>query len=544
MADDPLVTSEPAEYTGDCMTDDEEVAIAVAPPPEVASAQHGLSRQALRMAAAISALVIVVLLCFARRYGYMADELYFLACAEHPDWGYVDLPPMLPWLTWIVRHTIGTSLIAIRFYPALACGTTALLAAQLASELGGRRRAIVTAAVLVVLSPVVLGTGHVLSTNALDYPLWLAAVLLVVRIEKTGNPRLFIAFGTLAGLALLHKYSLAFYLAALLVGTVLTPCRRWLLNRRFWAGVAVAILIVLPNIFWQAQRGFPFLQLQHNIVANHRNVILSPLQFIFAQALLANLLSSAFIIAGAIFFFMQPMKRFRLLGWAFVAYMLLMYALHVKDYQVAPVYPTMLAAGAVAAESWFQSRWSRRLVFAYTFAAAVLFVLLLPLCVPVLSVELLERYYRHLPLQRLEPEHNKHTSLPDFYSDDFGWRETAEMVSRYYNALVPEERAKTAIIGNFYGEAGAIDFFGPALGLPKAISGHHSYWYWGSRSYTGESAIALDFKLDVLKSHCASVSLVAERDIPWARNASGPIYHCRKLDFDLTQHWDEFKHFD
>jgi len=526
------------------MNDDGKDAVAAAALPHPALAPQSVSPQGLRIAASISVCVIIFLLCFARRYGYMADELYFLACAEHPDWGYVDLPPMLPWLTWVVRHTIGSSLLAIRFYPALACGATVMLAAQLASELGGRRRAVVTAAVLVVLSPVVLGTGHILSTNALDYPLWLAAVLLLVRIEKTGQPRLWIAFGAVVGVALLHKYSLAFYLAPLLVGMLLTPWRRWLRTRWFWAGVAVLSIIVMPNILWQVDRGFPFLQLQHNIANNHRNVILSPAQFIFAQALLANFLSFAFVIAGAVFFFTPPMERFRAFGWAFLAYMLLMYALHAKDYQVAPVYPTMFAAGAVAAERWFQTRWSRRLIVGYIFAAAALLVALLPLCVPVLSVELLDRYCHHLPLQRLEPEHNKHTSLPDLYSDNFGWRETAEMVSHYYNALTPEERARTAIVGNFYGESGAIDFFGPALGLPKAISGHHSYWYWGSRGYTGESVIALDFKIETLKSHCASVSLVADRDIPWARNASGPIYYCRKLDFDLTKHWEDLKHFD
>jgi Dolichyl-phosphate-mannose-protein mannosyltransferase len=515
------------------------------PLPETPDHQTRARTEGLSVAVALAVGVAAFLVSFAWRYGYMSDELYFLACAEHPAWGYVDLPPLLPWITWIVRHTLGTSLVAIRLYPALAIGATVLLTARVASELGGRRRAVIIAAVLVAVAPVMLAIGHILSTNALDMPLWVASVLLLVRIEKTANARLWVPFGIVVGFALLNKYTLAFYLAALVAGTLITPWRRWFLNRWLWAGVAIATLIVLPNALWQAHRDFPFLQLQHNINAQHRNVILPPLQFLFAQSLLVNLLSFAFVVAGAVFFFTPPMKRFRALGWTFIAYMLLMFALHAKDYLVTPVYPAMFAAGAVAAEGWFSGAWSRRLVAGYVVAACALCCLMLPTFVPVLTIEDFERYYQKMPLHRTEAEHNSHTSLPDFYSDNFGWRESAQLVARYYNALPPEERRNTAILGNFYGEAGAIDLFGPALGLPKAIGGHHSYWYWGSRGYTGESVIFLDARLENLERHCASVSVVAERSIPWTRpDRQRPIYHCRKLDYDLSREWGSYRHFD
>ena len=494
-----------------------------------------------RLPALFAALVFVLLICFAGRYGFHADELYFLACAEHPTWGYVDLPPLLPWLTWIVIHTLGTSLTAIHLYPALAAAATVILVARLASELGGHRRAVITAAVLTAISPVALAFGHTLSTNALDMPLWTATVLLLVHIEKTSNPRLWLAFGAVAGVALMHKYSLAFYLVGLLVGSLLTPWRRWFLNRWFWGGVAIALAITLPNILWQAHRHFPFLELQHN----HRNVILPPIQFVFAQALLVNILSSTFVIAGAVFFFTPPMKRFRALGWAFIAYMLLMYTLHAKDYLVTPVYPLMLAAGAVAAERWFANTWNRRLVAAYVIAACALSALMLPTVVPVLSIDDFARYYQVMVLHRTESEENAHSAVPDYYSNNFGWKERAEAVSRYYNALPAEERQKTAIFGSFYGQAGAIDHFGPALGLPKAICSHHSYWYWGSRGYTGESVIVLDADLEYLQRHCASVTLVADPKVQWARpDWEKPIYHCRKYDRDLTKEWDAYRHFD
>lgn len=500
----------------------------------------------LPLPALLAALVFVLLVCFAGRYGFHADELYFLACAQHPAWGYVDLPPLLPWLTWIVMHTLGSSLTAIHLYPALATAATVLLVARLASELGGGRRAVIIAAVLTAIAPIALAFGHVLSTNALDMPLWTAAVLLLVRIEKTSNPRLWLAFGAVAGIALMHKYSLAFYLAALVAGTLLTAWRRWLLNSWFWGGVAIALAITLPNILWQAHRHFPFVELQHH----HHNVVLPLLQFVYAQALLVNILSSAFVIAGAVFFFTAPMKRFRALGWAFIAYMLLMYALHAKDYLVTPVYPAMLAAGAVAAErwfanSWFANTWSRRFVPAYVVAACALSALMLPTFVPVLSIDAFARYYQVMMLHRTESEENAHSAVPDYYSSCFGWRERTEAVARYYNVLPAEERRKTAIFANFYGQAGAIDHFGPALGLPKAICTHHSYWYWGSRGYTGESVITLDVDLEDLQRHCASVTPVADPRVRWARpDWERPIYHCRNFDQDLTKEWDAYRHFD
>jgi Dolichyl-phosphate-mannose-protein mannosyltransferase len=495
--------------------------------------------------ALLAVAMFLLLMCFAGRYGFSSDELYFMACAQHPAWGYVDLPPLLPWLTFVVRHTLGSSLYAAHLYPALAFAVAIVLSARLARELGGGPRSAIIAAVLASVSPVMLAVGHVLSANALDMPLWIACVLVLVRIERTNNPRLWLLFGALAGIALLHKYSLAFYLAAMLVGVLLTPWRRWLVDPWSWAGAALAVVIVLPNLIWQANRDFPFLQVLHNIAAHHRNVVLPPLQFVFAQALLANIFGFAFVLAGAVYLFTPPARRFRALGWSYLAFMLLMFALHAKDYYLGPIYPIMFAAGAVAAERWWAGPWGRRLVTAYLAVAAIFCALLLPTFVPVFPIDTFAAYYQKLPLRRTEAEHNVHSSLPDFYSTDFGWRELAALVARYYNSLPPEERRKTAIYADFYGEAGAIDLFGPALGLPTAISGHHSYWYWGPRGSTGDSVILIGYDRGAMRHHCASFTLVGTPHARWARpDQLTPVYHCRGLDYDLTKEWRRFRHFD
>jgi len=499
----------------------------------------------LGWAAVISAAIVVLLLFYAGRYGYMSDEFYFLACADHPSWGYADLPPLLPWLTWIAVHTIGSSLLAIRLYPALAAGTAVWIAALLARELGGGRRAVILAAALVATSPILIGVGHILSTNALDYPLWVLAVLLLVRIEKGGHPALWLAVGAVISLSLLHKYTMAFFLAPLLLAMLLTPWRRYYLSRWFWAGLLLAAIIVLPNVLWQAHAHFPFLELQHHNAVTHRNVVLPPLQFVLAQALLANLVSFAIAVAGIAFCLTPPMRRYRMLGFAILGFFLVMYALHARDYYLGGIYPLMFALGALAMERWFSGPWAWRGVLAFTALAVAQWFTMLPTMLPVFSPARLEAYYKSLPLHRTEPENWKHSNIPDYIADQFGWQERVEMVARYYNALPAEERADTAILGQFYGQAGAIDHFGPALGLPKAIGGHHSYWYFGPHDYHGHSVIFLDMPKSHLDEHCASITLVGERSSPLMREVhNAPIFHCRGLNYDVTAEWYHFRHID
>lgn len=499
----------------------------------------------LKWAWALALLKLVILLVYASRFGYMSDELYFLACARHPaTWGYADLPPLLPWLTWIVTHTLGSSLFAIRLYPAIASAATVVLAGWLAFEFGGGKRAVLLASFLVLILPVTFGFGHILSTNALDLPMWLVCVLLMVKIAKGASPKLWLAWGATAGIVLLHKYTLAFLLVALAVGFLLTSWRRWLANRWFWSGVAVLTVIVLPNVLWQAMHEFPFLQLQHYNRVYHHNVILGPLAFLVAQLVLTNPLLFVIAIGGVVFLFLPSMRAFRALAWTFVAFLVLMFALHGRDYYLSAVYPPLLAAGAVAAERWFAGPWARRSLYAYVFLGTLLTMLAIPSILPIFPPAGTLKYCQAMLMKRQDPETNPHTPIPDWVADQFGWREPVVMVAKYYNSLPPEERAKTAILGNFYGQAGAIDFFGPELGLPKAISGHHSYWLWGSHGYKGESIIMMDPWESTLK-HCASVTLIGRPEIPFGRPDEHPaIYHCRGLDFDLSANWEYFRHYD
>jgi len=217
-------------------------------------------------------------------YGYFRDELYYLACGEHPAWGYVDQPPLIGWITWILQHTIGTSLWALRLLPAIAGAATIALTGLLARELGGRRWAMFLASLAALLTPVSLALSHLFTMNAFDPLLWTAIAYLIVRVGKNHYEPLWLAVGVLTGITVLNKYGVIFWISGVIMGMLLTPLRQSLRQRWFWLGCILAVAIALPNFFWQWKHQFPFLQLMHNVRQSGRDIVLGPLPYLQAQA--------------------------------------------------------------------------------------------------------------------------------------------------------------------------------------------------------------------------------------------------------------------
>src|SRR5450755_1232441 len=276
-------------------------------------------------------------------YGYFRDELYYLACGEHPAWGYVDQPPLIGWIAWSLQHSIGTSLWALRLLPAVAGAATIVLAGLMARELGGRRWAMFLAALATLMAPVSLALSHLFTMNAFDPLLWTAIAYLVVRIAKTGDERLWIAVGALAGVTTLNKYGIVFWLAGLLVGVVATPLRQSLRHIWLWIGLVIATVIALPNFFWQKHHQFPSLELMRNVRQSGRDVSLPPLLYLKAQAEMLGYVAGLLVVFALVFFLSKQGRRFGALGWAFVIFLAEMIALRGKMYYVAPVYPMMFA---------------------------------------------------------------------------------------------------------------------------------------------------------------------------------------------------------
>jgi len=494
----------------------------------------------------VASVRIVLYFIAGPNYGCFRDELYYLACGEHPAWGYVDQPPLIGWIAWLLQHTIGTSIWALRLLPALAGAATIILAGLLARELGGRRWAMFLASLAALTAPVSLALSHFFTMNAFDPLLWTAIAYLVVRIAKTGNQHLWLAVGALAGITILNKYGVVFWLFGLVVGILLTSFRQCLLQRWFWFGCVLASAIALPNFFWQWRHQFPFLQLMHNVRQHGRDIVLPPLSYLKAQAEMLGYVAAILVPFALLFFFSKQGRPVRALGWAYLVFLAEMITLHGKTYYLAPVYPIMFAAGAV----WIESATERRLWVcakpALALGIAAISGIYAPTILPILSVPAFLAYEHKMGVEQQKFEHQPQGVLPQLYADMFGWEEIAQRVAAYYHALSPEDQKKTAIFANNYGDAGAIDFFGPRYGLPKAIGNHQSYWIWGPRQYTGESMIVLgDRDERNMQTKCMSYSIVGNTKHPLSRPDEWlPIYHCRGFKWNLREIWPRTKHFD
>jgi hypothetical protein len=491
-------------------------------------------------------------LATATRYGYFRDALYYLACAEHLAFGYVDLPPFFPLVAWIARHTLGTSLPALIFWPALAGAARIVLVAAFARELGTKRFGLALAAALAATPAVWWVIDHQFAMNAFEPLFWTGCAYVLLRMINTQNPRFWLAFGAIAGLGLENKYSIAFFAFALLFGLLLTPQRRLLFTPWLLAGGAVAFLIFLPNLLWNIRHHWPFFELMYNIRATGKDIILPPATYLVQQILMMQPFSLPFWLGGLLFLFFSPSaKPCRAFGWAFVVTIAIFLALHGKDYYSAPVYPIVLAAGAVAAEhllasSRFEQRPSLRAVLKpVCFAWLVIgVVLILPLVLPVLPLDAFVRYQSHLPLQPQPTERSFIGAvLPQYYADELPWQEQVAAVARVYHSLTPEEQAKTAIFCDTFGQAGAVDFFDSRYGLPKALSGHQNYFFWGPRNYTGEIVILVGQREEDARKQFASVEVAATLDIPYAYfYETRPILLCRGLRWNLQTGWPRVKH--
>jgi hypothetical protein len=494
---------------------------------------------------ALSLAALVLHIAFAQRYGIFRDELYYLACAEHLDWGYVDQPPLIALVAWFARHVFGESLLGLRLLPAIASAATVWLTGKLTREMGGGRFAQGLACCAVLTAPIYLILQHWLTMNAFEPLLWMGCAWCALRVVNTGRGVYWVWFGVIAGIGLENKYTMAFFGFAIVVGLLLTNERRWIGSPWMWLGGAIAFVLFLPNLIWLIRHGFPFLELMHNIRQTNRDVVRGPLAFILDQGVILGPAAFPLWLGGVVWLFSgrrgRRGRRFRFLGWTYIVVLIAMIALKGKNYYLSPVYPMLFAAGAIALEHWTSLKWIW-LRPAYTIGVFATSLLLTPMFLPVLSPEQFVVYQQMLGFEPPKAENQNNGPLPQYFADQFGWEEMVRKVARVYNSLPPDERTSTAIFANGYGEAAAIDFFGPKYGLPKAISNHQNYWLWGPRNYTGQIVIVLGSNGRRDREHFASVVEADFIEHPYSRRDEHfPILLCRRLNMDLRLAWPSMK---
>ena len=479
-------------------------------------------------------------------YGIFRDELYYVANGQHLGLGYVDHPPLIGWISWLTTTLFGDSLLALRIFPALAAGLTVWLTCLMAREMGGRRWAQILAGTATALSPIYVSIFGFLSMNAFDQMFWAAGVLIVIHLLRTGDLRWWVPFGVVAGIGLENKISMLFLGFGLVVGLILTRDWKQFASKWLWIGGAIAGAMFLPYLVWQATHGWALLEFMRR-ATQFKNLPLSPGEFLSAQALQMNPVAVPLALASLVFYFVMRQGRpFRTLGWACLTILAVMVLQRAKPYYFAPAHTMLFAGGSVAIAHLTarpRLRWASPV---YAIAIALAGLALAPLAKPLLPIESHVEYMAATGQRPSSDERHELSRLPQFFADRIGWQKLAETVAGVYNELSPAEQAAACIFAQNYGQAGAIDFFGPELGLPGAISGHNTYWWWGHGDCSGKVVIIIGGDLEDHQETFADVeratTYTCQDCMPYENNK--PIWVGREPKIGFDEIWPRVRHYD
>ncbi|HEY1726786.1 MAG TPA: glycosyltransferase family 39 protein [Candidatus Baltobacteraceae bacterium] len=503
------------------------------------------SRQRHHLSVAVISSVVVFLVHAIgnAHYGFFRDELYFIICGRHPQWGYVDQPPIVPLLS-AGTQIFGHSLFLLRIVPALFAAGGVYVTCLLAEEFGAGPFGQTLAAITFLFTGVLMSFGMKVGPDEVGLWTWPLLALFIVRIIKGADPRLWMLFGLVAGLSIESKYSVLFLLAAFLLGLVLTPQRRILANPWVAAGACIALVLALPAFLWQAHYGFPMWELLE--AGEHgKNIVAGPGLYLVQQILITNLFLFPVWVIGLVWLLRDAPNRF--LGYAYVILILEMLVFHGKHYYPADIYPILIAAGGTQIERWTMNLSVLRVAtVVYALALGPIFV---PFSLPVLPEQTFLAYQAyvahalHTPQGILATEHvRKTTPLPQDWADMHGWPQFAETIKHVYDSLPPDERVQAVVVASNYGEASAIEFFTPDV---PVISGHNQYWLWGTRGYSGNVIIDVPGDCGADRHIFKSAQLVTHFNAPYTIGweTDIPVMVCRGIREPLSAIWPRMKHY-
>lgn len=518
---------------------------ASAVPRPVAPAKPRLAAAAVALAACFT--LVLVLASVVGPYGWFIDELYYLACAKRPAWGYVDHPPLSITVLALTRALAGDVMWAIRLPAALAAGATALVAALLARGLGGGAFAQSLAALCVCASPAAMVLGSFFSMNAFELLLWPAAALLLAEIVESDHVRWWLPFGLLMGLGLLNKHTTVLFAAAVGAALLLVPARRHLLTPWPWLGALVALLALAPNLAWQHANGWPSLEFYQN-AQRLKNIPTPPLKVLADQVLFAGPGSLPVWLAGLAFLLRaRAAQHLRLLGYAFLLLLgLLLVSRSSRPDRIGAFYPILFGAGATAIATWSKrpgQGWLR-LAALVLVAGSGLFVA--PITLPLLPPERVAAYARATGiLPRIE--RGKTSPIPQWLADRTGWPEFVADVEAAVSSLSAEDRAQAILYAPSYGQAGALELLGPERGLPSTIiCNHNTYHLWSAGHTDADVLVAAGAREDELRRlfRDVRVARVHGCDYCMSWRDQMPIFVARGAREPLSRYWPRLRHFE
>jgi hypothetical protein len=507
------------------------------------SVDHGKFNKLVFIPAVI---FFIVQLFTGNNFPVFRDEFYYLDCASRLSIGYVDQPPFSILILSVWKFFFGNSLLSIRILPALFGSLFIICTGIIAKELGGNKLSQLFASIVVFCAPVYWALCGFYSMNSIDILVWCVLFIILIKLINKDDHKLWLLLGAAAGIGLMNKISVGYFGIALAVSILFTPLRKWYLNKFFWIFGAISMLIFSPYVLWNIQNDMATIEFIRN-AALYKNAHLSFVNFLKELILQAGPVNLLIWVTGLIsLFFYSHLKKYRLLGFIFIFVLLIVFLNNGKPYYMAAAFPVLLAAGSVSITNFFKSKRLKMIPYAFLILNLVCISFLLPVVVPVLPPPETSEYLKKLGLTASTGENNKTGSLPQLFADRFGWVEMAETTAKVYNSLTAEEKQHTLIFTQNYGEAGAINYYGKNLGLPRALSGHNNHYLWpppDSIDITTMIIIGGD-KEDHLE-YFGEVTEVARVNsvysMPYENDL--PVFIARKPRFKLNEAWKRLKHY-
>ena len=409
-------------------------------------------------------------------YEPQRDEFLYLAEAHHMAWGYMEVPPLLSVFAWIT-NLFGTSMFWLKFFPSLFGAFTFLIVGKIIISFGGKVMALFLG-FLPFIFGAYLSVHFLFQPGFLDVFFWTMIAYSILRFIQTKKNSWLYVFGISAGLGLMSKYSIAFFIISILIGLLITRNRKIFLNKHLYFSTLIAFLIFLPNLLWQYNYHFP-------VIVHMKELHQFQLQYVepsgfLSDQILMNLAVVFIWLAGLYFLIFKEKGKYRIFAWAYLSVILILLYFQGKGYYSLGVYPVLFAFGAIHLER-FSTQHSRVWKYVIIIIPCALGIRIMPIGFPMWKPARLTAYYqaRHLGKFGLYKwEDLKLHTIPQDFADMQGWKEMTEKTAKAYNSLSADEKKHTIIFADNYGQAGAINYYGKAYDLPTAYSDNASFLYW------------------------------------------------------------------
>lgn len=473
-----------------------------------------------------SILKLILHLLSNSNFGFHRDELLYMAMSEHIDWGYKEVPPLIAGISWLSYALLGDSVFAMRILPSIASALIVFITGLLVISMKGRRFAVIAACAAMVISPSFLASGYLLQPVVFDQLFWVLTAFLLLKHIQTRKTSYIYFLGLTVGLGMLTKYTMAFFIIALIIGVLISPQRRILLNRAWIIAFFIAFVVFLPNLIWQVTHGLPVVSHMKELKSTQLDYM-SPLKFVL-QLLITHASASVIWISGLIYlFFTKSNKRYIFIAYSFIIVVAILLALNGKVYYSFGAFPMLFAAGGIGLQKVLGS-----IARPFRYAAVGLLlapsVLLVPTVIPILPFSSTLRFFEFTTDKGLEfpvkwEDQKTHATTQD-YADMLGWEEIAKHAKTAYQKIPQQERSKATLIAGNYGLAGAIQHYGEKYDLPEPVSLSSSFALWSPDTIQTKYVIMVDDEIDDIARAFRKKIDIGKVENPYAREKDTGVY--------------------